>query len=557
MVKRQVNILVVDGGRTNLLGYHKILDALGERLICASSGAESLKLLAKNDVALVLTNVDLPDMSGLDLAARIRRIPQFHSIAILFVSEATLTDRDRIRGYRSGGMDFIRSPIIPELLRTKVSLFADLFRKTRELERLNNALEERVTERTVELEARAAQVRDLNDELTLRLDELKERAELMELASEAIIVRRLDGTIRFWNSGAAAMYGWTAAEARGRRLHEMLQTEFPLPFDEIQIRLGRGERWEGNLIQRAKDGHEMVVACRKSLKRDPKEGDVVLEICRDITSQLQAEEALRRSEKLAAMGKMAGIVAHEINNPLGAIMNLFYLLERHPSLDDKARHYAAMAEQELLRVAHITRQTLAFYRDSSHSSRVSIPNLLDDILALESHQIAKKSISVVKRYRTDLAVEAVAGELKQVFLNLINNAVEAMPDGGELRLHVFRTSSGQCAHPNCVRVSILDTGAGITPEDAKHLFQPFFSTKSTKGTGLGLWISRGIVQKYEGRIAFRSVSVGGPARTCFSVLLPAVPTADPARDASTGAAASSSGASEGATGLPPAIASAA
>lgn len=520
MPGQRMNILVVSSQPARLAGYRSMLHGIPESLLCASTAAGALGLLEQNEVALILIDVSLADMHGFDLAARVHKDPRWHNAAILFVSETYLADQDRIRGYQSGGLDFILIPTAPELLCATVRLFLGLYRRARDLEVLNNTLEEHIAERRADLEEQAEQVRELSGELRLRLDESKERIELMDLASEAIIVRRLDGTVRYWNSGAATMYGWTASEAVGARLHDMLQTEFPIPFDQIQSTLGQGERWEGNLIQKTKDGREIVVACRKSLKREEKKGDAVLEICRDVTSQLQGEEALRRADKLAAMGKMAGIVAHEINNPLGAILNIVYLLGRHPSLDDEARHYVAMAEKELLRVAHITRQTLAFYRDSSRASRTSVPSLLDEVLSLESHQLSQKGIFVERRYRIDAVVAAIPGELKQVFLNLIKNAIESMPQGGHLVLHVHPSSSSTGASPDSVRISIMDNGAGITRHDARRLFEPFFSTKSAKGTGLGLWISKGIIQKYEGRIAFRSVNVGGRSQTCFSVVLP-------------------------------------
>jgi PAS domain S-box-containing protein len=646
---QKVNILMVDDQPGKLLSYEAILGDLGENLISATSGKEALDLLLKNEIAIILMDVSMPELNGFELADMIHQHPRFQKIAIIFISGVHLTDLDRIKGYQRGAMDYISVPVVPELLRAKVSLFADLYRKTRELEFLNDELEQRVLTRTEELQESAQQIRDLNDQLQQRIAELesimnvlpvgvlvardplcdvilgnaalskllevrhgenislsgdengnanhdvyhdgrqlapgdlplqravatgrtvgsieleirhksgkvihtlasanplfddsgnvrgavgaliditerkrmeqtlRERAELMDLASEAIIVRDMDGTILFWNSGAAALYGWTTEEAVGRDLHQMLQTIFSVSLEEIESTLVQGRRWEGNLVQFAKDGREIVVACRKSLQRDGTKGRAVLEICRDITAQLQAEEALRRSEKLAAMGRMAGIVAHEINNPLGSITNVFYLLREHPSLDEEARNYARMAEEELSRVTHITKQTLGFYRESAQIIPVSIPTILDDILELQSSQLTKSKISVDRRYSTDGVVGGFPGELKQVFLNLIGNAIEAMPDGGRLRVHVHE-SSGAHSQLSGVRVSISDTGAGIRPEDAKRLFEPFFSTKSTKGTGLGLWISKGIMQKYEGTICFRSVCLPGGNITCFSVLIPA------------------------------------
>ncbi len=238
-----------------------------------------------------------------------------------------------------------------------------------------------------------------------------------------------------------------------------------------------------------------------------------------LTTQLQAEEALRKSEKLAAMGKMAGIVAHEINNPLESITNLFYLVQHHPSLDPVARSYAEIAEEELSRVAHITRQTLGFYRESAQPISVSIPALLDDLLELQSRQLQKNKITVDRQFRSLRLLQGFPVELKQVFLNLIGNAIEAMSEGGHLRVAVC-DAFGSNMRPG-IRVFISDTGSGIKPEDAKRLFEPFFSTKSTKGTGLGLWISKGIIHKYEGTIRFRSLRLPSRNVTCFSVFLPA------------------------------------
>jgi PAS domain S-box-containing protein len=654
-ITESVNILMVDDQPGKLLSYRAILEDLGENLLSATSGRQALEVLLSLDVAIILMDVSMPDLDGFELADLIRQHPRFQKTAIIFISAVHLTDLDRVKGYQRGAMDYISVPVVPELLRAKVSVFADLYRKTRELELLNRDLEKRVFARTEQLRQSEEQVRRLNDQLQQRVAELetimkvlpvgvsiahdphcqfvtgnaelkqllelghrenlsphsyenseetyevyqngahltfdqlplqraaatgkpvgrieleirsnsgnviqtlmsanplfydsgnvrgavgaliditerkrmeqilRERADLLDLASEAIVVRDLNGTVQFWNSGAAALYGWSSEDALGKNLHQLLNTQFPAPNHDIESMISEGKRWEGNLVQYTRDGREIVVACRKILQRDGNKPRVILEICRDITASLQAEEALRKSERLAAMGRMAGIVAHEINNPLESIINLFYLLKRHPSLDQEARRYAITAEQELLRISHITKQTLSFYRESSQPVAVSIPVLLDDILELQARQLQINGIVVDRRYGSDEIVHGFPVELKQVFLNLIANAIQAMPKGGCLRIHIqqaYRAATQTAG----VRVSIVDTGSGIRPEDAKRLFEPFFTTKSTKGTGLGLWICKGIVEKYEGSIDFRSTSLPGRNVTCFSVFIPAPAAENP------------------------------
>jgi signal transduction histidine kinase len=222
------------------------------------------------------------------------------------------------------------------------------------------------------------------------------------------------------------------------------------------------------------------------------------------------------------MGRLAGIIAHEINNPLEAISNALFLLREHPSLDNEARRFATLAEQELTRVAHITRQTLSFYRESQEPVSVSIFEVLDNVLELQSHRLRASGIKLDKEFRSSLAIQGYPNELKQVFLNLIGNAIEAMREGGRLRIRVDGQTEPRTGRRG-VRVSVCDTGSGIDSRYAKRIFEPFFTTKDTKGTGLGLWISRGIVQKYDGTIRFRSMHYVSGQATCFSVFIPSTP----------------------------------
>jgi PAS domain S-box-containing protein len=491
----RVNILMVDDQPAKLLSYEVILAELGENLIKATSASEALNVLLKTDVAVVLMDVSMPDLDGFELADVIRQHPRFQKTAIIFISGVHLTDSDKIQGYRSGAVDYISVPVVPEVLRAKIGVFVELHRKTRQLEALNSELEHRVAART---------------------EELRQRAELLDLATEAIMVRDMQGRIQFWNTGAETLYGWTRDEVFEQDMHAILGTVFPVARDEIERSLRDQRAWHGNLVQTTRSGAEIVVACRKTMNH---EGNAVLEVSRDMTQQIQAEEALRETEKLAAMGRVAGIIAHEINNPLAAITNTLYLVRNHPSLDDTARHFADVAEQELQRVSHITRQTLSFYRESKQPIPVNLPELLDDVLDLQERALTSNRIRLSKRYLATPVVHGFPVELRQVFLNLVGNGVQAMASGGTLGVHLREVTDWSSGRRGTA-ISILDTGIGIQPDDLKRLFQPFFSTKSTKGTGLGLWISKGIIQKYDGTLTCRSYRSRSGNVTCFRVFLP-------------------------------------
>ena len=507
---QRVNILMVDDQPAKLLSYEVILANLDATLIKARSGREGLELLLKHDVAVVLLDVSMPEINGFEMADMMRQHPRFQKTAILFISAVRMSDLDRIKGYESGAVDYISVPVVPEVLRAKVQVFLELHRKSRELEHLNQELESRVEQRTRQLQESEAL--------------LRERADLLELASEAILVRDMSGVLTYWNAGAEVLYGWDRNQVLGKPVHEILETEFPLgAASSVSTLLDRG-RWDGNLVQKTQDGREVIVASRQVFK---KEAGSILEINRDITSQIRAEEALRQTERLAAMGRVAGIIAHEINNPLEAITNAFYLLRNHPSLDEEARYYAQLGETELTRVGHITKQTLGFYRESQHPVKVSIGEILDDVLQLQGRQLLMNRITLDKKYLTNGEIRGFPVELRQVFLNLISNAIQAMPHGGNLRIRMG-TRWNEASGRTDLSVSVCDTGAGIKPEHAKHLFEPFFTTKSTKGTGLGLWISKGIVQKYDGAIHFRSITFKGRSITSFRVMLPGVSPASKA-----------------------------
>jgi signal transduction histidine kinase len=243
----------------------------------------------------------------------------------------------------------------------------------------------------------------------------------------------------------------------------------------------------------------------------------------ETAARQHAEEALARSEKLATVGRLTASIAHEINNPLASLTNLFYLMNTDKSLDPAARHYAALADQELQRTARITKQMLAFHRESASPVPCALAPIADGVLELYGPRLRANNITLEKQYRAEGAIEGFAAEMRQLFANLISNAIEAM--GGEGRIVLRVSSARDWTDPTShgVRVSIADTGPGISRADQNRIFDPFFTTKGESGTGLGLWVCHGIVQKHRGRIRFRSRphEHGQPGGTVFSVFLPA------------------------------------
>jgi PAS domain S-box-containing protein len=242
----------------------------------------------------------------------------------------------------------------------------------------------------------------------------------------------------------------------------------------------------------------------------------------DASDRKRSEEALRKTEKLAATGRLAASIAHEINNPLEAITNLLYLLSTHAELDGTARSYVDMAVHEVRRISEITQQTLRFYRQSTLPANASCSELLDSVLSLHQGRLRNRGIQVEKKYDSDTDLYCFAGELRQVFANLIGNAIDAMPEGGRLALRARRSREWRGEGRTGIRIQVADTGDGMTPEVKRHIFEPFFTTKEAVGTGLGLWVSSEIVAKHRGaiRVRSRAVNLGGGHGTIFELFFP-------------------------------------
>jgi len=245
-------------------------------------------------------------------------------------------------------------------------------------------------------------------------------------------------------------------------------------------------------------------------------------IVMDASERKRGEEALRRNEKLAATGRLAASIAHEINNPLEAITNLLFLLRRFCNLTGPAENYVVLAQEEVRRMSEITQQTLRFYRQSTLPSRANMAELLDSVLTLYNVRLSTLGIRLERRYDPKTDLYCFAGEVRQVIANLVSNAIDATSGGGRLVVGARSSRDWKDSGRKGIRFTIADTGSGMEPEVVQHLFEAFFTTKGMTGTGLGLWVSLEIIQKHHGtvRVRSRSANNGGSSGTVFQMFFP-------------------------------------
>jgi len=350
-------------------------------------------------------------------------------------------------------------------------------------------------------------------------------AAVVESSSDAIVTYDMDGTITHWNHAAERLYGYLSEEVIGKSTALLMPPERSEDFPEIMHKLRNGGRVEQyETICQKKDGSRVEVSLSVSpiLNID---GKVVgaASIARDISGRKQAEETLRKTEMLSVTGRLAAAVAHELNNPLDSLTNLAYLLRHNESLDSSARECVNLAEEELRRATHVTRQMLAFHRHSMKPERVNLPAVLDDVSELFAPLTRSNGISVVKRYEAGVTISAFSVEIRQVFANVLRNAIEAVPQGGRIMLHVFAAHEWSNDERAGARAVIADNGPGISAGNREKIFEPFFTTKGENGTGLGLWVTSGIILKHGGSIRVRTSTRSGRSGTVFNIFLPFEP----------------------------------
>jgi PAS domain S-box-containing protein len=245
----------------------------------------------------------------------------------------------------------------------------------------------------------------------------------------------------------------------------------------------------------------------------------MLGVMTDITHRKQAEAVLLRTEKLAAAGRLAASIAHEINNPLEAVANLLYLIAHEDDLEG-ARTQAQRALTEVMRISRITQQTLRFHRQSEAARKLRLSLLIDEVLELFQVRLSAASIGVDRRFDFDPEVECLAGDLRQVFANLVANALDAMENDGRLTIRMRDSHDWRAPHHPGMRITILDTGSGMDAHTRHRIYEPFFTTKKESGTGLGLWVSAQIVERQHGDLHVWSSQLPGRSCAAFSLFLP-------------------------------------
>jgi PAS domain S-box-containing protein len=341
---------------------------------------------------------------------------------------------------------------------------------------------------------------------------------------DAVIATDRNGLVTFLNPVAERLIGTVVEHATGKVIDEIFPifNEYTLQPVENPVKkvleAGRTVGLANHTVLRHSNGTLIPIEDSAAPIHDDRDKLVgVVLVFRDASQERKSQEILRKTEKLAAAGRLAATVAHEINNPLEAVGNLIYIARVEPNLPAAAIQALDLAEQELERVSHITRQTLGFYRESNEPAEVEVPAVIEYVLRLYSNKFETKNITVECDFRECPSIQGLRGELTQAISNLISNAADAVGLQGAIRVHL---SCVEESDRKWVQLRIEDDGPGVAPELIERIFEPFFTTKKDVGTGLGLWVTREIIHRHGGTIHVVPAVGEGSGGAAFNVMLP-------------------------------------
>jgi PAS domain S-box-containing protein len=485
MPEHRPRILIVDDREQNRYVLCRLLERAGYDCEQAGSGRDALEHISSLP-DLVILDVNLPDISGTEICQRIKQDPLTAHIAVLQVSAAFVSPTDKARALDAGADGYLTHPIDAVVLLPTV----------RSLLRLRKA---------------EGLAREAAATWQATFDSLQ----------EGLAVVDSHGKIIQANCAFREMCAWSGPWQDEAAASELIQRVFGTDEPILEARDGRhvGE-------YRLRDRSVQLTVDALSTPQG-QAGYIV--VVSDITDRKLADYAVRTAEKLAESGRLAQSLAHEINNPLEAITNLLYLAESAASSNDDVKQYLAFAGEQLSRISHITKQSLSFHRDTLQPIAVDVGEIVTEVVSMYSKFATHRNIEIVYDKRSTLSIQGFPGQLRQVFGNLLRNALEAASPKTQVvvRVRLFRR-----AQRLGTRVTIHDRGKGIPWAIREKLFDPFFTTKELKGSGLGLWVSRAIIANHHGTLRFRSRTGAGATGTTFEVFLP-VETTEPAISAGT------------------------
>jgi signal transduction histidine kinase len=465
-----------------------LLDLLSGRfhILTAENGRRALEEAAARRPDLVLTDAMMPEMDGFTLVKILRQDPDTRSIPIIMLS-ARAGEEARIEGLDGGVDDYLIKPFAARELIAHIDAQLKIAR---------------LRKQAVEQESA----------LTREIDRTRQFAfEALDHIPDAFCT--FDGGFHFtyMNATAAQIVAQAGITPDARPLWELfpmlrgtvVETNFRRAMDErvpVQFEHGFSGANDESWFQ---------------FQLYPLPGEGIILYARNTTEKRRTEQALLRSERLATAGRLAASIAHEINNPLEALTNLLFLAKLDATIAENTRGLLDVADKELQRLSHIAARSLKFYRQRTAPAPTRIEELIESVLFFNEPAMRLHAIHVERRFRTAPPVVCLPGEIQQVLTNLIANALDALPAGGRLTVGV-RPALDHDGREG-VSVTVADSGYGMNRHTLDNLFRPFATTKGDSGTGLGLWVSKGILEKHQSKIAVRSREGSG---TIFRLFLP-------------------------------------
>ena len=538
-----VNILIVDDESRNLDVLESILTSPELKLIRAQSAEEALLALMSHEFACMVLDIQMPTMSGLELARLIKTRKRNQHIPIIFLTAYFLEERDVLQGYGAGAVDYLTKPINPQILRSKVGVFVDLFRTARALAAANSALEAEIAQRKSAEEA----LRQINSELEITGQKIKwQLAAIVETSDDAIVSKDTDGLINSWNKGAERLFGYTAAEVIGRPITIIIPEERHSEELDILSRIRRGEHiGHYETVRRRKDGTLIDVSLTISPIRNA-DGKVLgaSKIARDITERRRIEQELKRAHDeiltaSRAKDNFLATLSHELRTPLNPILLIASDAVQNPQLPADVRadyemilknvELEARLIDDLLDLTRIARGKILLEK-----KRVDVHGVLLDSITNVREEIRRKKIELsLNLSETPCAVFGDPVRLQQIFWNVIRNAVKFTPIGGHI------TVQTEVSNRSRMTVRVTDTGIGMVPAEIARLFTAFSQAETAEnsvahrlgGLGVGLAISQKLVELHSGRI--QAFSQGRDKGSTFTIELPLMPVAAGDQTAST------------------------